>query len=446
LRLDFLRKQRLFTAFVHKEPGISSEPLFNVNDQQEDKMNSFLEMSLAPELQSALQALQFSSPKDIQKAVIPAALAGRDIIACAETGSGKTAAYGIPLVAHLLEGPGKTALVLAPTRELVSQIADFLHSLTKDCHGLQTVAIVGGADIRRQLVQLKRNPRIVVATPGRLIDHLKRKSLKLDSTAVLVLDEGDRMLDMGFAPQLNQILKFLPRERQTLLFTATLPDRVRELAGRYLRQPERINVGRTSLPVASIKQSVVELTSKEKDMRLVDELNLRGGAVIVFVRTKRRADKLARFLAEYNFSVSLIHGGRTHGQRNRALDMFRSGRSRILCATDIAARGIDVSGVQHVINFDLPMMDEDYVHRIGRTGRNGASGEAISFVTPEDRRAWQALARKYQIGGAHASLAQPKTAEKPKTQHSGFQKKSQPKKKSGTDHKRRRSHHTPRSY
>jgi ATP-dependent RNA helicase DeaD len=432
-----MRKHRLFTSFVYKEIGISSEPLSTL---KEDNMNSFVEMSLAPELQSALNALQFQTPKDIQKAVIPIALSGRDVVACAETGSGKTAAYGIPLVARLLENPGKTGLVLAPTRELVAQIANFLQALTKDCRGFQVAAIVGGADIRRQLGQLKRNPRIVVATPGRLIDHLKRKNLKLENTAALVLDEGDRMLDMGFAPQLDQILRFLPKDRQTSLFTATLPDRVRKLADKYLRQPERINVGRTSLPVASIKQSIVELTVKEKDMRLVDELNLRRGSVIVFMRTKHRTDKLARFLESYGFSVSLIHGGRTHGQRNRALEMFRSGRSRILCATDIAARGIDIPTVEHVINFDLPMMDEDYVHRIGRTGRNGASGEAVSFVTPEDRSAWQTLARKYQVGGATLSPSKSKpkdNGDKPR----GFKKKFSFNKKRRPDHKRPRSHH-----
>lgn len=363
-------------------------------------MNSFETMSLAPELKSSLQNLQFIEPTKIQSAVLPIAMTGKDLIACAETGSGKTGAYGIPLVSRLLEDPSKSALILAPTRELVTQIADFLKALTVDCRGLQVASIVGGADIRRQLGVLKRNPRIVVATPGRLIDHLKRKNLTLTTTGVLILDEGDRMLDMGFAPQLEQILKFLPKQRQTLLFTATLPDRVRKLADKYLSHPERINVGRTSLPVAAIKQSMVQIAVKEKDDRLVDELNQRQGSIIVFLRTKRKTDKLARFLSDYGFKVSFIHGGRTHGQRNQAIDNFKSGRSRILCATDIAARGIDIPQVEHVINFDLPMMDEDYVHRIGRTARNGASGEALSFVTPEDHGVWRTIVRKYQIQGA----------------------------------------------
>lgn len=362
-------------------------------------MNTFAQMQLPSTLKSALNTLGFVEPTKIQESVIPVSMNGLDLVACAETGSGKTGAYGIPIVSRLLEDTKKNALILAPTRELVTQISDFLRSLTVNCRELQVASIVGGADIRKQLGILKRNPRIVVATPGRLIDHLKRKSLNLDSTAILVLDEGDRMIDMGFAPQLDQILKFLPKQRQTSLFTATLTDRVRKLADKYLQKPERISVGRISLPVAAIKQSVIQTVIKDKDERLVDELNERQGSVIIFLRTKRKTDKLARYLADYGFKVSLIHGGRTHGQRNQAIESFKNGRSRILCATDIAARGIDIPQVEHVINFDLPMMDEDYVHRIGRTARNGASGQAVSFVTPEDHRAWQMLARKYQIKG-----------------------------------------------
>ncbi len=362
-------------------------------------MNTFAQMQLPSTLKSALNTLGFVEPTKIQESVIPVSINGLDLVACAETGSGKTGAYGIPIVSRLLEDTKKNALILAPTRELVTQISDFLRSLTVNCRELQVASIVGGADIRKQLGILKRNPRIVVATPGRLIDHLKRKSLNLDSTAILVLDEGDRMIDMGFAPQLDQILKFLPKQRQTSLFTATLTDRVRKLADKYLQKPERISVGRISLPVAAIKQSVIQTVIKDKDERLVDELNERKGSVIIFLRTKRKTDKLARYLADYGFKVSLIHGGRTHGQRNQAIESFKNGRSRILCATDIAARGIDIPQVEHVINFDLPMMDEDYVHRIGRTARNGASGQAVSFVTPEDHRAWQMLARKYQIKG-----------------------------------------------
>ena len=362
-------------------------------------MKTFQEMPLADEIQSALTDLQFINPTKIQTAVIPVALEGRDLMACAETGSGKTGAYGIPMVTQLLEDQEASALILAPTRELAHQISEFLRELTTHCQGIQVVSLVGGADIRKQLKALKRRPRIIVATPGRLTDHLRRRSVSLKNTGILVLDEGDRMLDMGFAPQLDVILEYLPETRQTSLFTATLPQKVQKLAEKYLSKPKNVNVGRTSLPVASIKQSVVQVAMKEKDERIVDELNLRSGSVIVFLKTKHRTDKLAKHLKSYGFRVDLLHGGRTQGQRNKAIQSFKAGTSRILCATDVAARGIDVPSVEHVINFDLPMMDEDYVHRIGRTARNGAKGEAVSFVTPQEHHAWQTLVRKYKIPG-----------------------------------------------
>ena len=360
-------------------------------------MQSFQERPLAPQLQKALAALKFVRPTEVQAAVLPTVLEGKDLMACAETGSGKTGAYGIPTIENLLKNPGKNALILAPTRELAQQISDFLRHLTAYCDGFYVASLVGGVDIRKQLNALKRKPRLIVATPGRLTDHLKRRSVSLKNTSVLVLDEGDRMLDMGFAPQLDEILKYLPKERQSLLFTATLPEKVKKLASKYLTKPSSLNIGRTSLPVEAIKQSVVQVKAQEKDNRIVDELNQRQGSVIVFTRTKNRTDSLARTLLEYGFSVDLLHGGRTQGQRNKAIRNFKMGRSRILCATDVAARGIDVPQVEHVINFDLPMMDEDYVHRIGRTARNGAKGEALSFVTPSEHRTWQALARKYKI-------------------------------------------------
>lgn len=362
-------------------------------------MKSFQDMSLPIELEKALKSLNFTTPTEIQAATIPIAENGSDLIACAETGSGKTAAYAIPTVISLLADKSKYALVLAPTRELAQQIADVFRDLTKFSDGLSVTALIGGADIHTQFRSLRKNPRILVATPGRLTDHLHRKSVNLNSTSILVLDEGDRMLDMGFAPQLDEILKFLPKKRQTSLFTATLPEKVRKLAEKYLSNPEQINVGRISLPVASITQSVIEMTGKEKEDRLVDELNKRENSVIVFAKTKIKTDKLARVLKDYGFAVDLIHGDRSQGQRNRAIANFRTGKSRILVATDVAARGIDIPQVAHVINFDLPMMLEDYVHRIGRTARNGASGEAVSFVTPDESRHWNMIAKKYKIVG-----------------------------------------------
>lgn len=391
-------------------------------------MRSFSELNLAPELQKALANLNFSTPTEIQSQVIPVAMQGKDIIACAETGSGKTGGYGIPMVERLLAEPKKHALILAPTRELVHQIADFMRSLVAHTPSLMVTSLVGGADIRKQMQALKRRPRIVVATPGRLIDHLKRRTIKLDDSELLVLDEGDRMLDMGFAPQLDEILKYIPKQRQTFLFSATLPEKVRKLAEKYLISPVKIQVGQSSIPVATIQQRVIQVAHREKETRIIDELNQRTGSIIVFTRTKQRTDHLAKYLEQYGFEVDLIHGGRSQGQRNRAIDNFKRGRSRILCATDVAARGIDIPKVEHVINFDLPMMDEDYVHRIGRTGRNGASGQAVSFVAPDEHRVWKMLIRKFKIQGADLVGGPPERGgdDRPygKSRGGNFQKKS----------------------
>ncbi len=362
-------------------------------------MTSFQSMTLPDALGKALQDLQFNTPTEIQSAAIPIALKGRDLMACAQTGSGKTAAYCLPIIVGLLADDNKNALILAPTRELAAQIADVVRDLTVYTKHLRMATLVGGADIRKQIRALQAKPRLVIATPGRLTDHLKRRTLSLAQTGYLILDEGDRMIDMGFAPQLEVILKYLPKERQTLFFTATLPMKVKKLAEKYLNNPESIAVGNSDLPVDSIKQTIIQVASRDKDERLVDELNKRTGSVIIFAKTKRKTDELARYLDDYGFTVSLIHGDRTQGQRNQALQNFKMGRYRILCATDVAARGIDVPSIEHVINYDLPMMVEDYVHRIGRTGRNGASGEAVSFVAPQDHRNWLMIARKYKIKG-----------------------------------------------
>lgn len=366
---------------------------------------TFEQLALSAPLLEALRKMKFSSPTPIQAKAIPIGIEGKDLIACAETGSGKTAAYAIPLIHQLLIRTDAAALILAPTRELASQISTVLRSLTLTTPNLRLISIVGGADMRKQLQQLKAKPRIIVATPGRLTDHLRRGSLKLDKVGFLVLDEGDRMLDMGFAPQLDVILKFLPKQRQTSLFSATLSPKVHQLAQKYLHQPVRVSVGAESMPPSAITQKSIQTTHDKKNDVLLDELNARRGSAIVFTRTKHRTDKVAKYLASYGFAVSRIHGGRSQGQRNMALKGFRDGEFRILVATDIAARGIDVPQIAHVINYDLPMCDEDYLHRIGRTARAGQSGEALSLLTPEDKSAWFHLAKKYKIPGVDLSQA-----------------------------------------
>lgn len=371
---------------------------------------TFSELELPESLQAALARLNFTQPTQIQAQALPILMEGSDLIACSQTGSGKTAAYAIPMVKALLEDKSRSALILVPTRELAQQVASFLEQLTSGGEYLHLVTLVGGMDIRKQFKKLQKRPRIIVATPGRLIDHLKRNTVQIHKTEFLVLDEGDCMIDMGFAPQLRQILEDLPEVRQTSLFTATLDEKVQKLASQYLRKPKRITIGTASKPAESIRQEVLQVQFKQKDESLLDVLNARQGSIIVFLRTKHRTDRLKRYLSGYGYSVDLIHGGRSQGQRNMALQNFRKGKTRILCATDVAARGLDVPQVEHVINFDLPMVDEDYVHRIGRTARNGAEGSALSFVTPEESSSWNRLVRKFKI--ADALLPEPQRKEK----------------------------------
>ena len=356
-------------------------------------MNNFNEIQIPETLRTALKAMSFEVPTPIQAKAIPLALERKDVIGCAQTGTGKTAAFCIPIVSRLLKSPQKMALVLVPTRELASQISEVLKKLTAFSPEITTVFLIGGAPMQPQIRALLRKPRVIVATPGRLVDHLKRGSISLFSTEILVLDEADRMLDMGFAPQLNEILRFLPKARQTLFFSATMPMDIEKLSTRFLKSPVRVTVGTLSQPVQKIQQSVVQTTTSKKNDTLMDELNLRKGSVLIFARTQIRTDRVARYLAEFGHPVTRLHGGRTQGQRNSAVAGFRDGKFRILVATDIAARGIDISHIAHVINYDLPQAPEDYVHRIGRTARAGADGEAVSLLTPEDKAQWREISR-----------------------------------------------------
>lgn len=354
---------------------------------------TYADMKLSPAVQKSLQTMKFENPTPIQAKAIPVALMGKDILGCAQTGTGKTAAFGIPLVESLIQDPNSMAVILAPTRELAQQIIEVLRKLAANVAHTQSVLLIGGASMRDQFQALRRNPRIVVATPGRLMDHLRRKSINLGRVKTLVLDEADRMLDMGFAPQLEEILEFLPTERQTFLFSATLPANIKSLAKKYLSEPESITIGSVSTPVANIKHEIIQTTIKEKNDLLLDQLNKREGSVLIFTKTKIKADDVADYLADYGFSTGRIHGDRSQGQRNMTIRAFREQKFRILVATDIAARGLDVPHIQHVINYDLPQVPEDYVHRIGRTARAGATGEAVAFVVPQDRGLWMRIAR-----------------------------------------------------
>ncbi|HYX34625.1 MAG TPA: DEAD/DEAH box helicase [Oligoflexus sp.] len=370
-------------------------------------MHTFQEMNLPRQLQRALEAMNFVSPTPIQVQAIPVAMAHHDVIGCAQTGTGKTGAFGVPMVVRLLQQPQETALILAPTRELAVQIVEFLIKLTQYAPELNHALLIGGMSMSTQLRALQRRPRIIVATPGRLVDHLQRRAISLQNTGILVLDEADRMLDMGFAPQLNEILRYLPTTRQTMLFSATLPDNILGLANRYLKNPVRINAGSVDQPVQKIHHSVVQTTPEAKNDVLLDELNTREGSVLIFTRTKHRTDRVAKFLSKFGYTVCRLHGDRTQSQRDAAIKGFRVGTFRILVATDIAARGLDIPHIAHVINYDLPQQPEDYVHRIGRTARAGAEGEAICLLVPEDQGQWRRIARLYlkDEGPAHAKKA-----------------------------------------
>ena len=300
------------------------------------------------------------------------------------------------MVAQLLKNPENTGLILAPTRELAAQIETVLRDLTVNCKSLNHAVLIGGMSMQPQMRALSKRPRIIIATPGRLIDHIDRRTVSLLKCSFLVLDEADRMLDMGFAPQLREILKTVPPKRQTLLFSATLAPEVRKLTQNYLRNPVEVMVGTTSKPAEKIKQSSVSVDAKQKADVLLDEINARKGSIIIFARTQHRADRLCRTLKTYNLDVGVIHGGKSQGQRNRALQAFRDEETRVLVATDVASRGLDIPHVAHVINYDLPQQPEDYVHRIGRTARAGESGEALSMITPEEKHLWKKITQLLQ--------------------------------------------------
>ncbi len=356
-------------------------------------MKRFSDFDLHPSLENNLVAMKYETPTPIQSKAIPVILEGRDVVACSQTGTGKTAAFLLPLLTILFKSESAKLLVLVPTREIASQIIEWLKRLVHDKPEFRIALLMGGSSYAAQLRMMSRNPRVIIATPGRLIDHLKAQRFTLSDVRHLVLDEADRMFDMGFEPQILQVLSRLSAQRQTLLFSATLPPHVTELVKKHLKNPVPISVGKISAPATLVKQSVIHTTREKKDDVLMDELNMRQGSVLIFTRTKSRTDQLADFLEEYGYEVSRIHGDRTQGQRRSALAGFREGNFRILVATDIAARGIDIPHIAHVINYDLPEAIEDYVHRIGRTARAGATGEAISLLTPEDKYKWDAITK-----------------------------------------------------
>jgi len=346
---------------------------------------SFSHLGLSSVVLAAVSDAGYTHPTPIQQEAIPVALSGRDIMGLANTGTGKTAAFTLPIIDRLLDGPRRTrVLILTPTRELAAQVDDSFRKYGKHSD-LDVAAVFGGVPIEPQERALRQGVDVIVATPGRLIDHIERQNVVFDDLEVLVLDEADRMLDMGFAPQINRIVNEIPRYRQTLLFSATMPPEVEALARKYLRKPVVVQVGRRSSAASTVAHAVYPVPREKKSALLVELLRKPDmDSVLIFTRTKHGADRVVRHLERAEITATAMHADKSQAQRTQALDGFKRGAIRVLVATDIAQRGLDISGITHVINYDVPQQPEDYVHRIGRTGRAAATGDAYTFMAPDE--------------------------------------------------------------
>jgi ATP-dependent RNA helicase RhlE len=347
---------------------------------------SFSEFGLRQPLLRAVEDLGFAQPTPIQRDAIPPAMEGRDVLACAMTGSGKTAAFLLPLMHHLLDKPrGKTrVLIMAPTRELAAQIDEHRAELGRHTR-LTGAAVFGGVGMAPQEKAFRTGVDIMVATPGRLLDHFQYPYARLDDLEVVILDEADRMLDMGFLPDIRRVLRHLPTKRQTMLFSATMPAPIVELSREMLRQPATLNIERQAAPATGITHAAYSVPQTLKSPLLLHLLQTHEmESIVVFTRTKHRSNRLADYLVKHGISCARIHGNRSQAQRTEALAGFKKGQYRVLVATDIAARGIDVEALSHVVNFDVPHVPEDYIHRVGRTARADATGDAFTFVSPEE--------------------------------------------------------------
>lgn len=342
---------------------------------------TFKELGIAPRLLAVLDELHYTIPTPIQHQGIPAAIEGKDLVGIAQTGTGKTLAFGLPLIQRLAQNKGQ-ALILIPTRELAIQVDEVLQKIGRT-FGLKTAVVIGGAPMDRQIRALRNVPHVIIATPGRLMDLLEQRVCSLQNIKIVVLDEADRMLDIGFMPQIKKILEMVTNDRQTMLFSATMPQAIAQIAARYMKMPLRIEVAPSGTAAENVEQEMFIVNRMEKAQLLDKLLEENKGSVLVFSRTKHGAKKIAAALCSMGHTAVEMHSNRSLAQRRMALDGFKSGRYRILVATDIAARGIDVDNISLVINYDLPECSEDYVHRIGRTGRAGKTGKAISFANPD---------------------------------------------------------------
>jgi superfamily II DNA/RNA helicase len=353
---------------------------------------NFIKLNIPKSILDSLSHLGFSEMTPIQEAVIPVAMTGRDILGSAQTGTGKTAAFAVPALNFLLNNKDKTVLVLLPTRELATQVLGEFQKMMGS-NKIPTALLIGGDSIEKQKRQIKLMPRVIVGTPGRINDHLEHRVLNLKNAEFLVLDETDRMLDMGFAKQLDRIIDQLPKKRQTLMLSATFPQNILSLAGKYLDDPERISVGEQNNVAENITQQLVQIKDEKKYDKLVELLDGRAGSILVFAKTKYGAERLAKKLAFIKFQATALHGGMPQSKRDRVVREFRNKEIKILVATDVAARGLDISHIETVINYDMPQQAEDYIHRIGRTARAGASGTAINLLSRQDYDLWRDICK-----------------------------------------------------
>jgi ATP-dependent RNA helicase RhlE len=359
-------------------------------EKKENKTNlNFYGLGIVPKILEILKKINYSQPTPIQYQAIPAAVQGKDIVGIAQTGTGKTLAFGIPIIQHLINNE-TAGLILLPTRELAMQINSEINKIGKFIN-LKTVVLIGGVPIRPQIIALQKEPQIIIATPGRLIDHLHQKTTDLKNTSILVLDEVDRMLDMGFLPQINEILKSVPRKRQTMIFSATISPQIISIASKNMNFPIRIEIAPAGTTVENVSQDIFIINEETKIRLLEKVLSQHSGPTLIFTRTKYKASRLANSIRKMGYTTAEIHSNRSFPQRKMALEGFKTGKYRILVATDIVARGIDIIGIELVVNYDLPSQAEDYVHRVGRTARAGMKGQAVSFVKPSEQKEIRAI-------------------------------------------------------
>ena len=377
-------------------------------------MHSFNQLNLSSDSLKILKGLKFENPTPIQEKVIPVALQGNDVMGTAQTGSGKTLSYILPIVEKLRKNVNDKFLILAPTRELSEQVFSVAKIFLGHGKPFKAINLIGGKGIFSQINQLKKNPQIIIGTPGRINDLLERKSFSLSKCSIVVLDEMDRMLDMGFGYQVDKIMKQVNKNRQMIMLSATIPAQIRKLSSKYLNNPVNISIENNDVIETNIKQKVIKTIPNEKVDELINQIDQRKGSILIFAKTKIGVDKLVKKLKANSVKASALHGGMRQNKRSKIMQNFRDERFRILVATDIASRGLDVPHIEHIINYDMPQAPEDFIHRIGRTARAGSVGEAVSFLTQKDSRIWRSIERLLNKKESKKKKGNPKNENNPK--------------------------------